>query len=114
MAGLECLDGWLSLSGYFFLKCDRLGVIFVSFIFEFRGCFFDEIEVWRLDFWRSGVTFLMKWRSGGLLFREKGSMGDMGGRWGPNTNAMTCSWSPFGFILGGFFDEKSIKNRCIF
>ena len=108
------MAGLAYLVSLFFLKVDLLGVIFVSSIFEFRGHSFDENEVWRFDFRRIGVTFLMKLRSGGLLFREKGSMGDMGGRWGPNTNAMTCSWSPFGFILGGFFDEKSIKNRCIF
>ena len=62
-----------------FFLFDRLGVMFVSFIFEFRGHFFDEIEVWRLDFRRFGVIFLMKLRSGGLLFREKGSMGDCRG-----------------------------------
>ena len=92
LAGLVCLDGWLGLSGYFFLKFDRLG-IFVSFIFEFWGHFFDEIEVWRLDFRRSGVSFLMKLRSGGLLFREKGSKVDFRGPGAPTSVTKTCSWS---------------------
>ena len=39
------------------------------------GSFLDEIEVWRLDFRRFGIIFLMKLRSRGLLFRKKGLWG---------------------------------------
>ena len=56
LAGLVCLGGWLCLSGYFFLKLDHLGIIFVSSIFEFRD------------------HFLMKLRSGGLIFEGLGSL----------------------------------------
>ena len=62
----------------------------------------------------SGVTFLRILRSKGLLFRKKGSMDDLSSLWGPNTNAMTCSWSLFVSILGGIFDQKSIKKTMYF
>ena len=62
----------------------------------------------------SGYTFLMKLRSGGLLFREKGSMGDFRGLGGLTLIAITCSWAPWGSILGGIFDQTSINNRCDF
>ena len=65
----------------FFLKFDRLGVIFVSSMFEiwgqflmklrsggliFKGfgSFFDEIEVWRLTFSRKGVHGRFGWPLG--------------------------------------------------
>ena len=66
------------------------------------------------DFLASGVTFLMKLRSGGLLFREKGSMGDFRGSWGPKVAADGMLPGVLGSILGGIFHQKSIKNRCNF
>ena len=50
------MAGLAYLVNYFFLKFDRLGVIFVSSIFEFR----DHL--------------LMKLRSGGLIFEGLGSL----------------------------------------
>lgn len=99
------LIGWIGVFGWMFF------LIIILLIFVLFHQLFD-------DFLHSGVTFLMKLRSGGLFFREKGSMGDLGGLWGSNMSsksmAKTCPWTPSGFILGGIFDQKSIKNRCIF
>ena len=50
------MAGLAYLVNYFFLKFDRLGVIFISSIFEFRD------------------HFLMKLRSGGLNFEGLGSL----------------------------------------
>lgn len=55
----------------------------------------------------------MKLRSGGLLFREKRSMGDFRRPEGGCQSNTACSWAPWASILGGIFDQKSIKNRCI-
>ena len=93
------LFGWIGVFGWLawliWLFCFLFFLIvwshFCFIYFCISVLFFDEIEVWRLDFRRFGVTFLMKLRSGGLLFREMGSMGDLRSLWGPNTIAVACS-----------------------
>ena len=53
----------------------------------------------------------MKLRSGGLLFREKGSMNDFRNSGEAHTIAVACSHTRFGSILEGIFDQKSIKSN---
>ena len=59
----------------------------------------------------------MKLRSGGLLFREKGSMDDFRGLGGGTMVNVTCSWAPCGSILEGILaskiDEQSNKNDMV-
>jgi hypothetical protein len=59
---------------------DWIGVFswIVFFVFLVNVLFFHLVFDYMLA---SGVTFLMKLRSGGLLFREKRSMGDLRGSW---------------------------------
>ena len=78
----------------------------------FRGHFFDQIKVWRLTFLDFGITFLMKLRSGGLLFREEG---DHGRFWSLGARSRGGEYAPgrLGLHFGNFFDQKTIKNRCI-
>ena len=79
---------------------------------------FDEMSVFR-------VTFLMKLRSGGLLFREKGPMGDLRVPWGARGSQSQCPaggvvtvGSPSGLPgdrgLPPFWDRKSMFSRLIF
>ena len=88
-AGLVCMVGLVCTVVCFSLKCD-----------VFR-CIFNQIL-------GSRVICLTKFRSRGLLFGEKGSKGDFRGLGGPNMTTMTCSWAPWGSILGGIFDQKSM------
>ena len=62
----------------------------------------------------SGVIFLMKLRCGGLLFRENGSMGDLGGLWGPNMSRDTMLLGVLGSILGGIFQLKNRSKIDVF
>ena len=86
------------------------GWMFFLIVLLFMFVFFHQLFDVFLDL---GVTFLMKLRSGGLLFREKGSMDDFRGSGWKSSVTKTCSWTPFGSILGGFLDHKSIKVPCI-
>ena len=95
------LIGWIGVFGWMFF------LIILLLIFVFFHQIFDVF----LD---SGITFLMKLRSRGLLFREKGSVGDLRGSWGPKVAAKNMLLGVLGSILGGIFDQKSIKNRYIF
>ena len=54
----------------------------------------------------SGDTCLMKLRSGGLLFREKGSMGDFRSPPGAKASAHGMLLAVLGSILGGLFQLK--------
>ena len=49
--------------------------------------------------------------SGGLLFREKGSMGDLGGLWGPNMTRDTMPHHALGRLGAPVWEACSIKNR---
>lgn len=56
----------------------------------------------------------MKFRSGDLLFRVKGSKVEFRGSWRPNMSSgsmLLAVWAPF---WEAFFDQKPIKNRCKF
>ena len=53
-----------------------------------------------------GITFLMKLRSGGLLFREKGSMGDSASARRPSASKKYMPLGALGCILGVFFRSK--------
>ena len=65
----------------------------------FLDPFFDQILV-------SGDIFSIKLRSGGSLFREKGSMVDFRGPGGPKVAAQVMLLGVLGFILGAILGLK--------
>ena len=57
-----------------------------------------------------GDMLLMGVKSGGFLFREKGSISDFGVLWGPNMSRGTMLLSVLGSILGGIVRSKINQN----
>ena len=92
--------GWLAWSGLVFLVW-LIWLLFLK-ITHFGDRYFGDFLVF-------GVIFLMKLRSGGLLFQEKWPDRFFKPSKWPTQSVPPLQEHGFGFIFGGFWEPKSIS-----